>query len=80
MVCTVDPMSPTTKKRIVTGEQAYQVACEKIEALETALHHSRALRAHAIAQMRDEGKTWAEIEEITGLTRQRLNAITRDFA
>lgn len=69
---------PTTKN--VTGEHAYLAACEKIEALEAALYAGRRLRAHAIAKMREEGKSWAEIEEITGLTRQRLNAITRDFA
>lgn len=72
-------MSTTTTKKSA-GERGYAVATEKITALETALAAGRHLRARSISQMRDDGYSWAQIESVTGLTRQRLNAILRDHA
>jgi hypothetical protein len=67
----------TTASRKSAGEQAYATATEKLVALEAAAATARHLRARAIQRMRDDGYSWARIEETTGLTRQRLNAIVR---
>jgi hypothetical protein len=66
-------MTTTAKKS--AGERAFAIASEKIEQLELAAEHARHLRARAIEQMRADGYSWAQIESVTGLTRQRLHKI-----
>ncbi len=67
----------TTQK--TAGERAWALAAEKIDAFETALAAARHLQARAVVTMRAEGLRWAQIEEITGRSRQRLNVIVRDY-
>jgi predicted transcriptional regulator len=62
-----------------TPVKAYRAAVERIEAYERQLYLARRLRVDAIRAMRDAGMTWAQIEEETGLTRQRLNQLVREF-
>lgn len=68
-------MATTTK----TATKAYHGAVENITRLERSLELARRLRADAVRGMRDAGMTWAQIEEETGLTRQRLNKLTNDW-
>lgn len=74
--CNTPTMATTT---IATATKAYTTAVDKIDALEKSLHHARRLRANSIRAMRDTGMPWADIQELTGLTRQRLNQLVREF-
>lgn len=57
----------------------YRVALDRIAAAEEVLRLARQARADAVRQMRSARMPWAEIEENTGLSRQRLSQLLRDF-
>ena len=58
---------------------SYRIALEQITAAEERLRIARQARADAVRQMRTARMPRAEIEEITGLSRQRLSQLLRDF-
>lgn len=60
-----------------TAINAWTRGTEALDDAENRIRQAHRLRANAVRAMRDARMTWAEIENVTGLTRQRLNQIIK---